>query len=106
LASLSEISSQVLEGFKLLREAGDSPDAAGRAGVWASARDRDLWLRLAEEAKTVGSAALALYLVGDRALHTMYGLTQVRAGESGTGMGKQRRRDREAGRQGRDPSRH
>ena len=48
---------------------GDSPDLSGDHGVWDSPRDRDSWAKLAAGARTMAAAALALYLLGDRALH-------------------------------------
>ena len=55
--------------MRSLVESGDSPDLSGQHGVWDSPRDRDCWLKLVAGARTVGAVALALYLLGDRALH-------------------------------------
>jgi hypothetical protein len=60
---------QVREGMRSLVESGDSPDLSGNHGIWDCPRDRDSWARLAAASSTMAAAALALYLVGDRALH-------------------------------------
>ena len=55
---------------------GDDPHLPGRSGVWASARDQRLWRSLATGARTLAAAALALYLVGDRAIPAVWELTR------------------------------
>ena len=64
------------EGLRRLADCGDDPDARGQGGVWASRHDREVWGQLTGGAKTVGAAALGLYLLGDRALHLVGGLVQ------------------------------
>ncbi len=69
-------SGQVRQGFRRLMECGDSPDLCGRGGIWAAGRDRDAWSQLVAGARTLGAAALALYLLGDRAMLAVGGLVQ------------------------------
>jgi hypothetical protein len=46
-------------------------------GIWSSGRDRKEWLSLIANCRTVGATALALYLLGDRALPMVAALCQV-----------------------------
>jgi hypothetical protein len=66
----------VREGFRSLIESGDSPDFSGEHGIWNSPRDRDCWVKMVSNAKTMGGVAFALYLLGDRALHCVSMLTK------------------------------
>ena len=64
------------EGLRRLADCGDSPDARGQGGVWASRRDRGAWEQLVRGAETVGAAALGMYLLGDRGLQFVGGVVQ------------------------------
>jgi len=47
--------------------------AQGEGGIWASGSDRNEWVSLLSNCRTVGATALALYLLGDRALSAAAG---------------------------------
>jgi len=46
----------------------DDCDDFASGGMWSSGRDRKEWLGALNKCRTVGAAALGLYLLGDRAL--------------------------------------
>jgi hypothetical protein len=62
--------------MRSLIESGDSPDLSSEQGIWDSPLDRDNWRKYVACAKTLGAVALALYLLGDRAIHFVSILTK------------------------------
>ena len=56
------------EVLEALEQSAEEDDELAEFGIWSSGRDRKEWLALLSGCRTVGATALALYLLGDRAL--------------------------------------